>query len=278
MAMPVIEMIAEKDPKTGEEVWVAPPSQTDKAEADKGVSATRDGTLRHGDHVVTLPDERFAGDTPASIGAEEDGWIVAAGQQAMGRTVSLTPSGELVVTDNQGAPQAAVQLTSDRFASGLGASTLDRYTAENRVVADMGAARTTWVSYLKHTTRVQGMPAGAPTGWLFRPRPNRYGDQLVCVVARHTSTGLYHSHFWRYEADLDGRGRVAVDLPRFLGRAPHLTHHRAHLYSGPDGSAVLCLSERAGGGMPAFDTALLQTLRWADGTGEVVRGRAFPYA
>lgn len=95
-------------------------------------------------------------------------------------------------------------------------------------------------------------------------------------LAFHPTTMLYHSHYWRFEADLDGRGPKAIDLPRYLGRYPHLTHHKAHLYTGADGTAVLCLSHRVSGGMPTLETALVQTLKWADGTGEVVRGRPFP--
>lgn len=109
------------------------------------------------------------------------------------------------------------------------------------------------------------------------PRPNRYGDQLVCVIAFSPQTGLYHAHYWQYEADVDGTGRKQIDLPRFLGRYPHLTHHPAHVYTLSDGGAVLCLSERTTGGMPSLETALAQTLKWSDGTGEVVRGLPFPY-
>lgn len=279
---PVIEMTPHTDPSTGAEIWTADPVPGPGV----GLRVTNSPT---GDLVVTdtagapraavqLTRDRFAGKDPASIGdQDDDDWIAAAGQQASGRKVVLSPTGDLVITDTAGTPQAAVELTRDRFAAGLGASTMERQPQEEHVVVELRQAGVAWISYLKHSTRIPGMPAGAPVGWLYRPRPNRYGDQLACLVAFHRGTGLYHAHYWQYEADLDGSGRKAIDLPRYLGRAPHLTHHRAHLYTGTDGSAVLCLSERVQGGMPTFDTALMQTMKWADGTGDVVRGRPFPY-
>ena len=328
MNEPIIDLKPAKDPTTGAEVWTAPWESTAPAEM---VVADSSGNLSVQGEPVALPHDRFAGDPKEPQAPHLVDWAAADQVNRSGQTVSLSPTGELVVSDSQGTatdsvrlpgegfaaeppeigswrdttvpgapplpsvppvsltadgglqvagqPDGAgmVTLTSDRFASGLGPSSTQRRREENQSVASLRDSQVRWVKQLTHTSRVQGMPSGSPTGWLYRPRPNRYGDQLVCVLAFHPTTMLYHSHYWRFEADFDGRGPKAIDLPRYLGRYPHLTHHKAHLYTGDDGTAVLCLSHRVSGGMPTLETALVQTLKWADGTGEVVRGRPFPY-
>lgn len=280
----VIEMEPTIDPLTGEEVWRAPHHLPALSNPQPGYSITPSGrfasdtTERAGE--VTLPNDRFSGITGRplpSIGGASD-WGAAAGEMERGGEVVLTPDGRMVVVGggSQQVPATSVTLTRDRFASSLGPSSTARLPHETATVQRLLASRVTWIKGLSHTTQTPGIPRGTPVGWLYRPRPNRYGDQVVCVMAYHPTTNLYHAHFWRYEANLDGSGRRAIDLPAFLGRAPHLTHHRAHIYTSA-GSAVLCLSERAMGGLPKFDSALLQTMKWSDGTGEVVRGRPFPY-
>lgn len=152
-----------------------------------------------------------------------------------------------------------------------------RTARENAAVIALRDSQVKWIARLQSTSTIAGYPPNGPDGWLFVPRPTAYGDQLVCVVAYDDVTGLYHSHFWSFEARLDGHGRRVIDLPRFLGQHPNLTGHRVHLYSRPDGNAVLCLSQRVNGGMPDLTSALVQTLKWQDGTSLVVRGRQFPY-
>lgn len=226
---------------------------------------------------MVFTNDKFSGHNLPSIGGAAD-WESAEPAVAGGKQVSLTPDGQLIVSDSTGeVPSASsVVLTRDKFVSSLGNSTTGRLGQEAAIAANLIRNRLTWIKGLSHTTETPGIPAGTPIGWLYRPRPNRYRDELVCIIAYHPSTSLYHAHFWRYEADVDGRGIKAIDLPAYLGRSMHLTQHRAHIYTSAN-SAVLCLSERAMGGMPTFDNALVQTMKWSDGTGEVVRGRPFPY-
>jgi hypothetical protein len=297
----VIELVPHTDPVTGEELWTAarevpkqagtplPEVWTAAAPAPTSQPAglalhiSSDGTFSPGTHPdaptvdVVLTNDKFAGQRLPSIGGETD-WKSAEPAVAGGRQVSMSPNGELIVSDSAGEvlPTSSVTLTTDRFASSLGSSTTSRLGQEAAFATGLIRNRVTWIKGLSHTTETPGIPAGTPIGWLFRPRPNRYRDELVCVIAYHPTTNLYHAHFWRYEADVDGRGTKAIDLPAYLGRSMHLTQHRAHMYTSTN-SAVLCLSERAMGGMPTFDTALVQTMKWSDGTGEVIRGRPFPY-
>lgn len=297
-----IELIAHIDPQTGEELWATPndtavskemhspvvsPVATPLAARppiDAGVRIGTDGAFEPGHLVdgqtgsVTLTNEKFSGQRLPSIGGATD-WQSAEPAVVAGRQVSLTTDGQLIISDSAGEmlPTSSVVLTPDKFASSLGSSTTGRLGQEVAVPTDLIRNRVTWIKGLSHTTDTSGIPAGTPTGWLYRPRPNRYGDELVCIIAYHPTTNLYHAHFWRYEADVDGRGSKAIDLPSYLGRSMHLTHHRAHIYTSAN-SAVICLSERVMGGMPTFDNALVQTMKWSDGTGEVVRGRPFPYA
>lgn len=330
MANPVIDLVPTKDPVTGQEVWVEPEEPPSPGQV---VLADRSGAMKLNEQSVVLPSERFSGLPEIQDPSSPVDWNAADQVRGGGKTVVISPAGDLVVSSDHGAPTDSVQLPNDRFASasppeigswrdtsvpgapplpsappvavtpggqlqiasasqehpgsvtlpserfasGLGPSSAQRQESENRTVAALRDAHAKWIKQLTHTSRIPGMPAGAPIGWLYRPRPNRFGDQLVCVLAYHPGTLLYHAHYWRFEANLDGDGPKAIDLPRYLGRYPHLTHHKAHIYTGGDGTAVLCLSDRVSGGMPTLDTALVQTLKWADGTGDVVRGRPFPF-
>ena len=224
--------------------------------------------------AVSLPRVVFAGDLP-EIGTWREQTVPGSAPLPAAPPVVLTPQG--VATNGQAGTAGTVALPTDTFAAGLGPSSTSRLAQEKALVSGLKQANVRWIKQLSHTSSVPGMPSGAPTGWLYRPRPNKYGDQLVGVVAYHPLTQLYHCHYWRFEADVDGTGRKSIDLPRYLGRHPDLTHHKAHLYTDSHGGAVLCLSTRVNGGMPSLDAALVQALKWADGTGEVVRGRLFPY-
>lgn len=225
--------------------------------------------------AVQLPGDRFAADLP-EIGSWRDTAVPGADELPAAPPVTAAADGTLRLAN--GSTTVAVQLPEDRFAGDLGPSSMQQRHAEAQTVRSLRESQVRWVKQLAHTSMVDGMPTAAPTGWLYRPRANRYGDQLVCVLAYHPRTDLYHAHYWRFEADVDGHGVKAIDLPRYLGRHPDLTHHKAHLYTseGRD-TAVLCLSTRVYGGMPTLETALVQTLKWADGTGDVVRGRPFPF-
>ena len=71
---------------------------------------------------------------------------------------------------------------------------------------------------------------------------------------------------------------IAVpSLPATPVSHPNLTAHGTHMYPNGRGGAVLCLSTNARGGLPSLTAVVFQAAKWADGMGEVVRGRRFPY-
>lgn len=254
----VIDLVETVDPVTGQLVFAQPEAE--------GVVALRDGTLEPvagtGSTQVHLPDETFAGEDP------NVDWRAAEAQQDAGQVVSIV-NGQLVT--GQGSAGSGVTLPKDIFASPL----LATETAEVRRIAGAGVAGLT-IDLLRHTSSIPGYSEKAPVGWILTTKGNRFGDKLTVVISQHPSTNLYHAHFWRYEIRQDDGSRGLVNLPEYLGRHPQLTAHTAHIYPA-DGGGILCLSQRTTGGLPTLSDAILQCAKWADGMGDVVRGRPFKY-
>lgn len=148
--------------------------------------------------------------------------------------------------------------------------------AEVQAMASAGLGQTL-VEVLKHTSTVTGWPATMPAGWIFTSKPTRHGDRLTVIIARDTSTNLYHSHLFRFDVRQPDGSVREVDLRAYLNKHPNLTAHRAHIYPSGKAGGILCLSERTLGGMPDIKSSVLQSAKWADGIGLVVRGKSFPY-
>lgn len=254
----VITLEETRDPRTGETVF---------AQGGEILQMTAEGLVpeRSLAAPVELPSDRFAAqEKPVD-------WAAAERQQANGLVVSMV-DGQLVTSAG---PQAKpISLPEDRFA----ALADTRFRDENRAVlalSEAGAASV--VSLLKHSSQFSSWPATAGTGWVYTSKATSHGDQLTVLVAFNSSTGLYHAHFWRFDVrQADGR-LGAVDLPAYLDKHPSLTAHGTHMYPDGRGGAVLCLSTATRGGVASLSAAVLQAAKWADGMGEVVRGRRFPY-
>ncbi|WP_286928877.1 MULTISPECIES: hypothetical protein [Aeromicrobium] len=213
---------------------------------------------------VALPTDRFAGQGPVD-------WSAAEAQQAGGQVVSMI-DGKLVTGQGDG-PAQQVELPRDRFAAPD-----ERFRAENAEVTAMAAAGAgSLLKLLQHTSQIRNWPADSPAGWVFTSRPTSHGDELTGLIEFNPSSGLYHFHFWRFDVrNADGR-MGSVDLPAYLHAHPNLTAHGTHMYPNGRGGAVLCLSTNARGGLPSLTAVVFQAAKWADGMGEVVRGRRFPY-
>ena len=254
----VITLEETRDPRTGEIVFAKPGEVLQMT--DSGLLPERSPAA-----PVELPRDRFAG--------EERGvdWAAAERQQANGLVVSMV-DGQLVT--GAGPEAKPIALPEDRFAAPIDT----RFREENQAVLALSqAGAASVVSLLKHSSQFPSWPASSTIGWVYTTRPTAHGDQLTVLIAFNGSTGLYHAHFWRYDVrGVDGR-MGAVDLPAYLNQHPNLTAHRAHMYPDVRGGAVLCLSTATRGGLPSLSAAVLQAAKWADGMGEVVRGRAFPY-
>lgn len=131
---------------------------------------------------------------------------------------------------------------------------------------------------LTPTSQLRAYLPHDPGGWYLRTKPTpSHRDVLHTVIVRRSATGLYHATLWRFLQN--DRGELKnVNLNRWVGTHQTLSAHRVHLYPGQNGdAATLCLSQRTAGGMPTLTTAVLQSAKWADGMGFVVRGGAFPY-
>jgi hypothetical protein len=213
---------------------------------------------------VSLPTDRFAGEGPVD-------WAAAEAQQSGGLVVSMV-DGKLVTGQGNG-PAQQVELPPDRFAAPNG-----RFRAENaEVMALSGAGAGSIVKLLQHTSQIPNWPAVSPTGWVYTSRPTSHGDELTGLIVFNPSTEMYHFHFWRFDVrGADGR-MGSVDLPDYLHAHPNLTAHGTHMYPDGRGGVVLCLSTNTHGGLSSLTAVVFQAAKWADGMGEVVRGRHFPY-
>ncbi len=214
--------------------------------------------------ALTLPKETFAGDPQGPVD-----WRTVEEKQDHGGMVTLV-NGELVT--EYGGPTTGVPLPKDTFA----APSLDGEVREVRALAAQRVGAQL-VEELRHTSQIPGYSKASPQGWSLVTRPTRLGDRLRVVIARNSSTNLYHSHLWRYELRQSDGSYGVVDVPAYLGRHRNLTNHTTHLYSSGNSDGVLCLSTRTQGGMVSLTDAILQCHKWADGIGEVLRGRPFPY-
>lgn len=252
----VITLEPTNDPVTGQLVY-APPAHGEL------VRMTEAGLVSEqaAPEPVALPRDRFAGDEPYD-------WQAAEQRQDSGYVVSME-DGQLVVN---GATGQSVELPKDRFA----APTVAEESVAVRSLSAAGAGRSV-VSLLKHTSQVQGWPATMPTGWIMTTRPTRHGDQLTVVIAHDASTGYYHAHLWRFDLRRADGSVGAVDVPAHLNKRRDLTAHHVHIYPAAQGGGILCLSTRTRGGMPTLTDAVLQCAKWADGVGDVLRGKPFPY-
>ncbi|MEQ7845769.1 hypothetical protein [Nocardioides kribbensis] len=213
---------------------------------------------------VNLPSDRFAG--------EPVDWAAAEAQQESGIVVSMV-DGKLTTGQGSG-PAQQIELPGDRFAAPS-----DRFQAENAQVMDLAraGAGSSIVKRLQHTSQIPNWPAVSPTGWVYTTQKTSHGDELTGLIVFNSSTGMYHLHFWRFDVrGTDGR-MGSVDLPGYLHAHPNLTAHGTHMYPDGRGGAVLCLSTNTHGGLPSLKAVVLQAHKWADGMGEVVRGRRFPY-
>lgn len=255
------------DPLSGEIVF-GPPESTNAPVplSASSLTMTDKGLVdeqRPGQPVI-LPTDRFAGDGPVD-------WAAAEAEQAGGLVVSMV-DGKLVTGRGPGGAQQ-VELPPDRFASPDA-----RFRAENDEVRTLaGAGGNSVIKLLQHTSQIANWPDVSPTGWVYTSRPTSHGDELTGLVVFNPSTGMYHFHFWRFDVrGNDGRSG-SVDLPAYLHKHPNLTAHGTHMYPDGRGGAVLCLSRNTHGGLSSLTAVVLQAAKWADGMGEVVRGRRFPY-
>lgn len=263
----VITLEERIDPLSGQVVFDLPePTNLPAPRLSSALTMTAAGLV---DEVrpsqpVQLPTDRFAGDAPVN-------WAAAEAQQTGGQVVSMV-DGKLV-TDQSAGPAQQVELPRDRFAAPDA-----RFRAENtEVMALAGAGAGSIVSLLQHTSQIPRWPATSPSGWVYTCRPTSHGDELTGLIVFNPSTGMYHFHFWRFDVrGSDGR-LGAVDLPAYLHAHPNLTAHGTHLYPDGRGGAVLCLSTNTRGGLSSLTATVFQAAKWADGMGEVVRGRPFPY-
>ena len=256
------------DPVTGEVIFGVPESANLPARrAGSALTMTEDGLVAEDRPAqpVSLPTDRFA----AGDGID---WKAAEGQQAAGQVVSMV-DGKLVTGQGCGSAPQQVELPRDRFAAP--AARLEAESAEVVALASAGAGSV--VKLLQHTSQIPNWPAVSPTGWVYTSRPTSHGDELTGLIVYDPSTGLYHMHFWRFDVrGADGRP-ASVDLPAYLNAHPNLTAHGTHMYSNGRGGAVLCLSTNTNGGLSTLGATVFQAAKWADGMGEVVRGRRFPY-
>ncbi|MDQ6523992.1 hypothetical protein RB608_10290 [Nocardioides sp. LHD-245] len=259
------------DPATGDVIFVDPDAE---ARAEARVPATRtaaslamteDGLVEEGRpaQAVQLPNERFSGDEPID-------WAAAEAHQAGGQVVSMV-DGQIVFGEPGNSAQQ-VSLPTDRFAA---APALQAESAEVLQLARAGGS--TVIKMIKHTSQIPNWPSASPTGWVYTTTPTSHGDELTVLLSYNPSTSLYHARFWRFDVRGPAGQVGSVDLPKYLDSHPNLTAHGTHLYPDGRGGAVLCLSTNTTGGLPTLTRAVLQAAKWADGMGEVVRGRRFPY-
>lgn len=198
-------------------------------------------------------------------------WKRAEAAQEAGQVLQIV-NGELVAAgSNPTASAQSVTLTDDRFAA---------TTAESaevlRLVKSGTAAKL--IDDLQPTSQLRAHLPNDPGGWYLRTKPTTsYRDVLHTVIVRRSATGLYHALLWRFMQN-DGGQLKNTNLNRWVGTHESLTAHTTHLYPGHNGEAsTLCLSQRTAGGMPTLTDAILQSAKWADGMGYVVRGKKFPY-
>lgn len=255
------------DPLSGEVVFgLQASSNLPAPRAGSALTMTEQGLVdeERSSRPVSLPTDRFAGEGPVD-------WTSAEAQQSGGLVVAMV-DGKLVTGHGTGAAQQ-VELPQDRFAAPD-----SRFGAENaEVMALAGAGASSIVKLLQHTSQIPSWPAVSPTGWVFTSRPTSHGDELTGLIVFDPSTGMYHFHFWRFDVcGSDGR-MGSVDLPAYLHAHPNLTAHGTHMYPDGRGGAVLCLSTNTHGGLSTLSAVVFQAAKWADGMGEVVRGRRFPY-
>lgn len=198
-------------------------------------------------------------------------WKQAEQAQNAGQVVQIV-NGELVTTGPKPAEAGqSVTLTGDRFAA------TDAESAEVLRLVRSGAAAQL-IDDLTPTSYMRAYLPHDPGGWYLRTKPTpSHRDVLHTVIVRRSATGLYHATLWRFLQN--DRGELKnVNLNRWVGTHHTLSAHRVHLYPGHNGdAATLCLSQRTAGGMPTLTTAVLQSAKWADGMGFVVRGGKFPY-
>lgn len=263
----VITLQEMTDPVSGEVIFgVRESANLPAPRTASALTMTHDGlvdAVRPG-QPVSLPTDRFAGEGPVD-------WAAAEAEQGNGLVVSMV-DGKLVTGPGNG-PAQQVELPPDRFAAPD-----SRFRAENdevRTLASAGGGSV--IKLLQHTSQIANWPDVSPTGWVYTSRPTSHGDELTGLVVFNPSTGMYHFHFWRFDVrGTDGRSG-SVDLPAFLHKHPNLTAHGTHMYPDGRGGAVLCLSRNTHGGLSSLTAVVLQAAKWADGMGEVVRGRRFPY-
>lgn len=254
------------DPFNGQIIFGVPDTILPARRTSSALTMTGEGLVdeeRPSQQPLTLPTDRFAGDAPPD-------WSAAEAQQAGGLVVSMV-DGKLVTSQDNG-PAQQVELPRDRFAAS------DRFREENiEVVSLARAGAGSVVKLLKHSSQFPSWPATSPAGWVYTTRPTSHGDELTVLLAHNLTTGMYHAHFWRFDVrGVDGR-MGAVDLPKYMHAHPNLTAHGTHMYPDGRGGAVLCLSTNTRGGLQSLTAAVFQAAKWADGMGEVVRGRHFPY-
>jgi hypothetical protein len=266
----IIDLEPRIDPRTGETIFARaddpvvhePGSRSSLVMTERGIV----NEIRPA-QPVALPDDRFAGDIEPSID-----WREAERKQSGGLVVAMV-DGKLVTGDDRSGGQP-VELPDARFASPVD----ERFRTENQeVLALANAGAKSIVRLLKHSSRYDRWPASSPSGWVYTTKPTSHGDQLTTLIAFNASTGLYHVHFWRFDVHRGNGVLGAVDLPAYLQAHPNLTAHGTHMYPDGRGGAVLCLSTNVRGGLPTLSAAVFQAAKWADGMGDVVRGRRFPY-
>jgi len=198
-------------------------------------------------------------------------WKRAEAAQQAGQVLQIV-NGELVAAGSKPTGSAqAVTLTDDRFAASAAES-----AEVLRLVKSGTAAKL--IDDLQPTSQLRAHLPNDPGGWYLRTKPTpSYRDVLHTVIVRKSATGLYHALLWRFMQNDNGQLKNS-NLNRWVGTHESLTAHTTHLYPGHNGEAsTLCLSQRTAGGMPTLTDAILQSAKWADGMGYVVRGKKFPY-
>jgi hypothetical protein len=256
----IIDLEPVSDPATGHVIFQTPPAAVDAPPVVDAGQLRGEGT----DNAVALTDERFAADHGVD-------WAGAERAQDAGHTLQIV-DGQLVSTGGKPAsPGESVVLTNERFAASVQEnkqiSRLVRSGTASKLIAD-----------LQPTSRIRSHLPHDPGGWYLRTKPTpSFGDVLHTVIVRRSATGLYHAHLWRFMQNDRGELKT-VELNRWVGAHASLSAHNVHLYPGQGGdAAVLCLSQRTTGGMPDLTGTVMQSAKWADGMGYVVRGRSFPY-
>lgn len=263
----IVELEPVRDAASGEMVFGIPDRLSP---ADVSALSIREGRLERTvpetpAQPVNLPDERFAG--------EENGipWHQTEQAQDRGQEVQII-DGQIVFGQTDSQPGRTIKLTDERFA----APTIESTYREIRVLAESGLASKV-VQNLTPTSQLREHFPEDPKGWYLHTRPTSHGDELHVVIAHNPSTGLYHAHLWAFMQMHQGKLK-RVDLARWVGTHASLSAHNTHLYPGHGGQgAILCLSPRTQGGMTSLTDAILQSSKWADGMGQVVRGSVFPY-